>query len=59
MKTMTLIGIGLLLTGCGTNRREALRTMDGLLEKSRYADCQTIRVYLDQIHIAVKAELNK
>ena len=59
MKIKLLVLSVVLLSGCGGSRKQALRDLDGLLEKSKYADCETIRKYLDSAHNIVHAEAYK
>ena len=59
MKTKLVLLSVVLLSGCGGSRKQALRDLDGLLEKSKYADCETIRKYLDSAHDVVHAEAHK
>ena len=56
MKTITIVGLALLLAGCGANKK-ALRQADDLLEKSKTADCETIREYLNLIQVEVRKQL--
>lgn len=56
MKKIATVGLLLLLAGCGANKK-ALRQADELLEKSKTADCQTIREYLGLIQAEVRKQL--
>ena len=45
------------LCGCGISRRQTLRDMDALIQKSKSVDCQTIRGYLHLLQNKIREEL--
>jgi len=57
MRTNWLILL-MLLSGCGVSQKQ-LKDMDSLLEKSKQADCSTIRFYLNAVQQEIQKKIDK
>lgn len=51
---------GVALSACVSKRQQikTLESADQLIEKSKDADCETIRLYLDNLQTAIRAALS-
>ncbi len=56
MKSILLVTLAVILTGCGPSKKDLLVVND-LLEKSKTVDCETIHSYLDKIQEAIQSKI--